>query len=127
MGYMSDVLQDMINLQNETDKTNLKFKEYAQNQVMLIPPTLNEMINGNYPVRIVNQVIDRIDIDPLIAKFKGGGTLSYHPGILLAEITYENSGSSAFQTFRRSKASEKNVPSRSLPCLRWPAGGMNQK
>jgi transposase len=66
---------------NQIKRTNLKFKEYAQNQVMLIPPTLDEMIEVNHPVRIVNQVIDRIDIDPLIAKFKGGGTSSYHPRI----------------------------------------------
>jgi transposase len=69
-------------------RTNLKFKEYAQNQVMLIPPTLDEMIEANHPVRIVNQVIDRIDLDPLIAKFKGGGTSSYHPRILLKILVF---------------------------------------
>jgi transposase len=43
-------------------RTNVKFKEYAQNQMMLIPPTLDEMIDNNHPVRIVNQVIDQLDI-----------------------------------------------------------------
>ena len=51
-------------------RSNVKFKEYAQNQIMLIPPSLEEMIDKNHPVRIVNQVIDQIDIDPLFAKFK---------------------------------------------------------
>ena len=55
---------------NQIKRSNIKFKEYAQNQVMLIPPTLDEMIAENHPVRIVNQVIDRIDIDPLIEKLK---------------------------------------------------------
>ena len=73
---------------NQIKRTNLKFKEYAQNQAMLIPPTLDEMIEANHPVRIVNQVIDRIDLDPLIAKFKGGGTSSYHPGILLKILVF---------------------------------------
>lgn len=73
---------------NQIKRSNIKFKEYAQNQVMLIPPTLDEMILPNHPVRIVNQVIDRIDIDPLFAKFKGGGTSSYHPRMLLKVVVF---------------------------------------
>lgn len=55
---------------------------------MLIPPSLEEMIDKNHPVRIVNQVIDKIDIDPLLAKFKGGGTSSYHPRMLLKVVVF---------------------------------------
>ncbi|MEI7982503.1 MAG: hypothetical protein WCI71_12690, partial [Bacteroidota bacterium] len=44
----------------------------------LILPSLEEMIDENHPVRIVNQVIDPVDIDPLFVKYKGGWTLSYH-------------------------------------------------
>ena len=69
-------------------RSNVKFKEYSQNQLMLIPPTLDEMIDANHPVRIVNQVIDRIDIDPLFSKYKGGGTSSYHPRMLLKVLVY---------------------------------------
>lgn len=73
---------------NQIKRSNIKFKEYGQHQVMLIPPTFDEMITPNHPVRIVNQVIDRIDIDPLIAKFKGGGTSSYHPRMLLKVVVF---------------------------------------
>ena len=55
---------------------------------MMLPPSLEELIDKNHPVRIVNQVIDRIDIDPLIKKFKGGGTSSYHPRMLLKVLVY---------------------------------------
>ncbi len=68
--------------------TKVKFKEYAQNQIMLIPPSLEEMIDVNHPVRIVNQVIDRVDIDPLFVKYKGGGTSSYHPRMLLKVVVF---------------------------------------
>jgi transposase len=60
----------------------------VQNQIMLIPPTLDEMIARNHPVRIVSQVIDCINIDSLIARFKGGGTSSYHPRILLKILVF---------------------------------------
>ena len=69
-------------------RANVKFKEYAQNQLMLIPPSLEEMIDANHPVRIVNQVIDQIDLDSLFAKFKGGGTSSYHPRMLLKVVVF---------------------------------------
>jgi len=55
---------------------------------MMLPPSLEELIDKNHPVRIVNQIIDRIDIDPLLKKFKGGGTSSYHPRMLLKVLVY---------------------------------------
>ncbi len=55
---------------------------------MMLPPSLEELIDKNHPVRIVNQIIERIDIDPLLSKFKGGGTSSYHPRMLLKVLIY---------------------------------------
>ena len=69
-------------------KTKVVFKNYTPNQVMMLPPSLEELIDKNHPVRIVNQVIERIDIDPLLRKFKGGGTSSYHPRMLLKVLVY---------------------------------------
>lgn len=64
------------------------FKPYANNQIMLLPPSLEELIDDNHPVRVVNQVIDRIDLEPLLKKFKGGGTSSYHPKMLLKVLVF---------------------------------------
>jgi transposase len=69
-------------------KSKVVFKNYTPNQVMMLPPSLEELITANHPVRIVNQVIDRINIDPLLKKFKGGGTSSYHPRLLLKVLVY---------------------------------------
>ncbi len=41
--------------------------------MMLLPPSLEDMIPENHPVRLVNQVLDTIDIDPLLSKYKAGG------------------------------------------------------
>jgi transposase len=56
--------------------------------MMLLPPSLEEMIIENHPVRVVNSVIEQIDLTPLLAKFKGGGTSSYHPKMLLKVMVY---------------------------------------
>ena len=64
------------------------FKAYQQHQAMLLPPSLDELIAQGHPVRIVNQVLDKIDIDPLLKKYKGGGSSSFHPRMLLKVLVY---------------------------------------
>jgi transposase len=64
------------------------FKAYTQNQMMLLPPSLEELIEVNHPVRVVSQVIDRIDVELLLKQYKGGGTSSYSPRMLLKVLVY---------------------------------------
>jgi transposase len=69
-------------------RTKVVFKDYSPNQILLLPPSLEEMIDPNHPVRVVNQVIDSLDIDTLTKKYKGGGCSSYHPRLLLKLLVY---------------------------------------
>jgi len=64
------------------------FKQYVQNQPMLLPPSYEDLVAENDPVRVVNEVIERIDIRGLEASYKGGGTSSYHPRMLLKVLVY---------------------------------------
>jgi transposase len=64
------------------------FKRYNQKQLMLLPPSLDELIDAGHPVRIVDQVIDSVDDRALIRQYKGGGTSSYHPRMLLKVMVY---------------------------------------
>lgn len=50
------------------------FKDYVTNQPFLLPPSVDELIPGNHPVRIVNSIIDQIDLSKLLKMYKGGGT-----------------------------------------------------
>jgi len=68
--------------------TAVVFKEYTPNQLLLIPPTWEEMIPGAHPVGVVGEVIEKIDIKPINRKYKGGGTSSYHPRLLLKLLVY---------------------------------------
>lgn len=69
-------------------RTNVVFKDYSPNQILLLPPSLEEMIESSHPVRIVNQVIESLDLDNLIKKYKGGGTSSYNPKMMLKVIVF---------------------------------------
>ncbi len=72
----------------QTSKSKIVFKDYNPNQLLLLPPSLEDFIDPNHPVRVVNQVIDTIDLDPLIAKYTGGGCSSYHPRLMLKVLIY---------------------------------------
>jgi len=64
------------------------FKNYTPNQIMLLPPSLEELIEKNHPVRVVNDVIEKINIDALLKKYQGGGTSSFHPRMMLKVLVY---------------------------------------
>jgi transposase len=64
------------------------FKMYEQNQPMLLPPSYEELVPENHPVRVVNEVVERIDVSALERSYKGGGTSSYHPRMLLKVVVY---------------------------------------
>lgn len=89
-------------------KANIKFKDYSLGQTLLLPPSLDDLIDGNHPVRIVNRVIDQVEIDPLIEKFKGGGTSSYHPRMLLKVIVFAYL-SNTYSSRRMEAALKENI------------------
>jgi transposase len=55
---------------------------------MLLPPSLDEMIPEGHMVQLVNNFVETIDLSILIATYKGVGTSSYHPKMLLKVLVY---------------------------------------
>jgi transposase len=70
------------------DRSKLVFKDYNFNQNLLLPPSLEELIDPNHPVRVVNQVVDNLNLDPILAKYDGGGCPAYHPRLMLKVLVY---------------------------------------
>ena len=64
------------------------WKTNNQSQLSLLPPSYDDFISDNHPVRIVNKIIDQIDITSIVHTYKGGGTSSYHPRDLIKILIY---------------------------------------
>jgi transposase len=64
------------------------FKEDKRNQMLLFPPDIGSLITDNHLVRVVDKIINHIDLNPLLATYKGGGTSSFCPRMMLKVITY---------------------------------------
>ena len=69
-------------------RTNIVFKDYSPNQILLLPPSLEEIIESSHPLLIVNQVIESLYLDNLIKKYKEEVTSIYNPKIILKFIVF---------------------------------------
>lgn len=61
------------------------FKPCHQHQIMMLSPLLEELVPSGHPVRVVNDVINKVNIEPLNSAYQNKGTSSYHPQMLLKE------------------------------------------
>ncbi|KAA6311250.1 hypothetical protein EZS27_037584 [termite gut metagenome] len=64
------------------------FKDYSQGQIILFPARLDEKIPVDSPTRLINQVVDNFDISSIIESYKGGGSSSYHPSMMLKVVLF---------------------------------------
>jgi transposase len=94
------------------------FKPYEQKQPMLLPPNLEELIPASHLVRVVDEIIERIDPEPLINQYKGGGTSAYHPKMLVKVVIFAYT-QRIFSSRQIAKALRENIN------FMW-LSGMNQ-
>jgi transposase len=66
----------------------VQFKALPSNSPSLFPEDIFAKIPSNHPVRLVNQVVDDLNLDHIIKLYKGGGTTSYHPRMLIKVLFY---------------------------------------
>ena len=66
----------------------LAIKSENQNQLMLLPPSYDELVPANHPVRVINSIIDRIDISDILRTYKGGGNSCFNPKTMLKLLIF---------------------------------------
>ena len=71
-----------------TTRSKVRFKPVTSQQSVLFPSNLSDKIRANHPVRIVNHVVDNLNIDDVLSSYKGGGTSSYHPRVMIKILFY---------------------------------------
>lgn len=84
------------------------FKAYTQAQAMLLPPNIEELIPEGHLVRVVNEMIEQLEMKPLKEQYKGGGTSAYDPKMLLKVIIYAYT-QRTFSSRRIAKELRENV------------------
>lgn len=67
---------------------NTNFQNYNQQQNWLFPPSIEQLIPQDHPVRIVNGIVEQLDLKLLIAEYSKEGKPSYHPKMMLKIMIY---------------------------------------
>src|SRR3972149_9836987 len=83
------------------------FKPHPRGQ-LLLPTDLDELIPGQHLVRVVDRAIEKMDLTPLLRQYKGGGTSSYHPKMMLKVLVYAYT-QRTYSSRRIAKALRENV------------------
>ena len=67
-----------------------KFRDYDPNQLMLLPPSLNEWLPEEHLANFVGDVVDHIDISVVTSQYEQElrGFPPYHPAMLLKVLIY---------------------------------------
>ncbi len=79
----SDKKIKLDDLSTHQVKPKVVFKQYSQNQEFLLPKNINDFIGSGHIARLVSQIIDQMDIQFILDTYKGGGTSSYNPRMML--------------------------------------------
>jgi len=64
------------------------FKEYQPKQAFLLPPSLDDFVPEDHEVRIINEVVEQIDLSAITNKYQGGGCPAYDPEMMMKILVY---------------------------------------
>lgn len=83
------------------------FKPYDQQQLSL-PFDLVSFIPPNHMIHVINNAIDQMKLEPLFAKYPGGGRSSFHPVMMTKLLVYAYADKN-FSSRRIEKATRENI------------------
>ena len=82
----------------------LAIKSDNRKQNLLLPPSLDELVPENHMVRVVDAVIDRLDISDILSTYRGGGNSAFNPKMMwrrrILESLFASAGMAAASLWR---------------------------
>ena len=65
-----------------------KFQPINRDTPYLLPPSVQDWLPEKHLARFVVEIVDQLDLNPLLTRYEGGGKQPYHPAMLLALLFY---------------------------------------
>lgn len=99
-----------------------KFKEYSQNQTMLLPPNITDWIPKDHKCFVINEIIDKLNISCVEDTYSDNGASAYDPRMLVKIIFY--SYANGIRSSRKIEdMSQENIVYRYLSANQFPDHG----
>lgn len=98
-----------------------KFREYNPNQIMLLPPTLNEWLPENHLANFISDLVDQLDLSAVYNSYEKElrGYPPYHPAMMLKLLLYAYC-TGVYSSRKIAKACEDVVAFRVLSANQFP-------
>ena len=64
------------------------FRQVDRETGFLLPPSVDEWLPERHLVRFVVEVIEGLDVSAMVKAYRGSGSASYHPRVLLGLLVY---------------------------------------
>ena len=64
------------------------FRQVDRETGFLLPPSVDEWLPERHLARFVVEVIERLDLSAMVGAYRGSGSASYHPCVLLGLLVY---------------------------------------
>jgi transposase len=64
------------------------FRQVDRETGFLLPPSVDEWLPDRHLARFVVEVIERLDLSAMVTAYRGSGSASYHPSVLLGLLVY---------------------------------------
>lgn len=93
------------------------FKPHSVHQQTLFAIDLNVLIAENHSARLIDSVVEKLEIPDIISHYKGGGTSSYHPKMLI-KILFYGYLNNTYSCRKIAKAVKENI------YFMWLSGGL---
>ena len=66
----------------------MSFKEYDQEQRFLLPPSLHDFLPEGHLAKVINEVVNELDLSELYARYSDLGCSAYHPKMMIKVLFY---------------------------------------
>lgn len=94
------------------------FKPHSVHQQDLFPLNLGELVPESHAARLIDKVVEKLDISEILSKYRGGGTSSYHPRMLL-KILFYGYLNNVYSCRKLAKSTNENI------YFMWLSGGLH--
>jgi transposase len=96
------------------------FRPYRQDQMFLLPPALSDFIHEDHPAHLINDLVERLDLSALEARYGAMGQPAYAVRLMLKVILYGFTVG-LFSARKLSRACRENLAFQYLAGLETPA------
>lgn len=95
------------------------FRPIDRTTGFLLPPSVDEWLPERHLARFVVEAIDRLDLSGMTRAYRGSGSASYHPSLLLGLLVY-GYATGVFSSRKIERATHDSVAFRFIASNRHP-------